>query len=72
MIFYMILGWLSLSVGILFTGAILFLALFNNYNISFFDYLETNQQIFTNGFILIAIGIYIISVASKKLEGRES
>ena len=70
--FHMILGWISLTMGLLFVSAILFLAFFNKYDISFLTYLETNQQGFTNGFILIAIGIYIISVASKKLEGRES
>jgi ABC-type transport system involved in multi-copper enzyme maturation permease subunit len=65
----MILGWLSMWVGILFVGVILFLALFNKYDISFLTYLETNQQIFTNGFILIAIGVYISSLANQNAQG---
>jgi hypothetical protein len=65
----MILGWLSMWVGILFVSAILFLAFFNKYDISFLTYLETNQQGFTNGFILIAIGVYISSIANQNAQG---
>lgn len=67
--FHMILGWLSMWIGILFVGVILFLALFNKYDISFLTYLETNQQGFTNGFILIAIGVYISSLANQNAQG---
>ena len=67
--FHMILGWLSMWVGILFVGVILFLALFNKYDISFLTYLETNQQGFTNGFILIAIGVYISSLVNQNAQG---
>jgi len=42
-----ILGWISLSMGLLFVGLLLFLAIFNKYNIPFLDYLQTNHQIFT-------------------------
>jgi hypothetical protein len=65
----MILGWLSMWIGILFVGVILFLALFNKYDISFLTYLETNQQGFTNGFILIAIGVYISSLVNQNAQG---
>ncbi|MDX9742478.1 MAG: hypothetical protein RBT59_01530 [Arcobacteraceae bacterium] len=67
--FHMILGWLSMWIGILFVGVILFLALFNKYDISFLTYLETNQQGFTNGFILIAIGVYISSLVNQNAQG---
>ncbi len=67
--FHMILGWISLTMGLLFVSAILFLAFFNKYDISFLTYLETNQQGFTNGFILIAIGVYISSLANQNTQG---
>ena len=67
--FHMILGWISLTMGLLFVSAILFLAFFNKYDISFLTYLETNQQGFTNGFILIAIGVYISSLANQNAQG---
>jgi len=58
-------------MGLLFVGLLLFLAIFNKYNIPFLDYLQTNHQIFTNGFILIAIGIYISQLDNKyKTEGQ--
>lgn len=68
--FHMILGWLSLWVGIMFVGLTLIGAFFNKYNISFLTYLETNQQVFTNGFILIAIGVYISSLANQNTQGN--